>query len=183
LPGEHRFDQVAVDHEQAIHQAGLSLIGRGHTRILFILRFPALVVTRGRIAALEKAIAQSGRAVELHTMVASDDEAVFARDFMANISAKDPSAVIVSNELMSTWTVKILLHKGIRLERDIAVLSLQKPQWVGLLSPGISYVEQPTVELANRIWDALQRRLLTPDAEIVRDLLPGKLSMVTTPEM
>jgi DNA-binding LacI/PurR family transcriptional regulator len=83
---------------------------------------------------------------------------------------------------MSTWTVKILLHKRIRLERDIAVLSLQKPQWVGLLSPGISYVEQPTVELANRIWDALQRRLLDPDAEIVRDLLPGKLSMVTASE-
>jgi LacI family transcriptional regulator len=177
VPDEHRFDQVAVDHSQAMYEASKALIERGHGTILFILRFPTLVVTLSRIAALERAIADSGRNVVLQTMTAPDDEATFTEVLSAQMSAAPPSAIIVSNELMSSWTVKILLGRGLQLERDIAVSSLQKPQWADLLSPGVSYVEQPTVELADRVWHALHRRMLAPDADIVHDLLPVKLVM------
>lgn len=179
-PGETRFDQVAVDHERAMLEVARALIADGHRDILFVVRFPSLGVTMRRLATLDAAIGDSGRSVRRRLFVGPGTEEEFTAGLIAEMQGADaPTAVIVSNSQMTSWTLAAMRRLPERVARGTALVCLQKPEWAETVAVPLSYVEQPIRDMAELSWRTLLERIETRDAPTKTILLPAKVVMNT----
>ena len=57
---DERFDQVMVDHREAVREVVDRLIDSGHKKIVLASQFPTLSVTRWRVAAMRETVKNVG---------------------------------------------------------------------------------------------------------------------------
>lgn len=175
LPGEARFDQVGVDHKRQMRQIGHEAIARGHRSILFVVRFPTLIVTRQRFEGLGEAIEQSGSDVALEMMPCGDDEAAYAALLQERLSRRDrPTMVIASNSRIAAWSLPHTRRKR-RGAVPVALMTLDHPEWAEIVNPPVSHVVLPNREIADLAWQCLQNRIENPDSSPKRILLDAKV--------
>jgi LacI family transcriptional regulator len=156
-----RFDQVTFDNRSAMMQAVQGLIALGHRRIMFIVRLRALATTRQRVAAL-RAAACAARAEVTTTILqcnSYDPEEIVAR-FVEVLKGPDgPTAIIVSNSMFAACMLRAFEALGIRCPDDMSLLAFDQPEWAGLVTPKLSVVRQPTLDVARKAWEFLIRRM------------------------
>ncbi len=152
-----RFDYVTMDNRAAMDEATRALVGFGHRRLLYIVRWPELVTTRERIAAFEAAAAATG--VEASVLRRADDAAFLdqVRDVLGGTSR--PSAVIASNSDLALDLLRALKTLGIRIPDDISVLAFDEPVWAEVMSPPLAVVRHPVEAIARTAWETLISRM------------------------
>ena len=173
IPDEQRFDQVAVDHKQTMMRVVQEFISKGHRDLLFLVRFPTLVVTRQRVEGLKQAIELSAERVRYKVMECSDDEKEFDLQLAAAFKGRSaPSGIIISNSVIASRVIPALRRRGIAYPKDVSLLVLDNPGWADLVVPKLSYVEQPSRDLADMAWRCLAERMvdpLTPPRRVLLD--------------
>jgi len=178
IPDEKRFDQVAVDHKQTMMRVVQEFIAKGHRDLLFMVRFPTLVVTRQRVEGLKQAIEQSASRVRYKVMECSDDETEFDAQLAAAFKGRAaPSGIIFSNGMIASRVIPVLRRRGIAYPKDVSLLTLDNPGWTELVVPKLSYVEQPSRELADMAWRCLAERMQDPLAPPRRVLLDDTIQL------
>src|SRR5919106_1520093 len=155
-----RFDQVTFGNRAVMSEATRRLIALGHRRLLFVVRFPSLVITRQRIESLLEAAHAAPRPVTAEILECGEDEGVFARR-LATVMARPepPTAIIVSNSMIASWMIRALRSLRIPCPQKVSLLTFDEPEWADLIAPRLSIVRQPTREIARRAWELLIRRM------------------------
>jgi LacI family transcriptional regulator len=141
-------------------EATRRLIALGHRRLLFVVRFPSLVITRQRIESLLEAVHAAPRPVAAEILECGEDEAIFGRR-LATVMAQPepPTAIIVSNSMIASWMIRALRSLRIPCPQKVSLLTFDEPEWADLVTPRLSIVRQPTREIARRAWELLIRRM------------------------
>jgi LacI family transcriptional regulator len=179
IPEEQRFDQVAVDHRQTMVRVVQEFIRKGHRDLLFLVRFPTLGVTRQRVEGLKQAIEESAQRGRYKVMACSDDEAEFDAQLAAVLKGRArPSGIIFSNGILAGRTISALRRRGITYPKDVSLLTLDNPGWADLVVPRLSYVEQPSRELADMAWRCLAERMQNPATPPRRVLLDDAIQLL-----
>lgn len=165
-----RFDQVTFDNYAAMHEAVSRLIALGHRHILFVVRQRLLSVTVDRVRGLEAAIRDSGKQVAVNILECRYDEAAFISRLESELKSgqRRPTAIVVSNSLLTTWTFRALRLFGIRCPDDVSLLSIDEPDWSDLVDPTLSTIRPPTRAIAFTAWDLLMRRMRNEAQQVDR---------------
>ncbi|MBS0320651.1 MAG: LacI family DNA-binding transcriptional regulator [Proteobacteria bacterium] len=172
-----RFDYVTIDERAAMREATRHLLALGHRRLLFVVRWPALVTTRERIAGYRAALKGTGAD---GTVLARDaDDAVFARDLRAALTGPGrATAVIASNSALALPLLAAARALRIAMPGALSVLVFDEPDWAAVVDPPLAVVRHPTAQMARTAWELLIRRIDAPRARpqrVVFDatLVPG----------
>jgi LacI family transcriptional regulator len=168
---DDRFDQVMVDHREAVRQVVTRLIERGHRRIVLCSQYPTLSVTRSRVAAMKDLVKKSGKGIEAIACRTGATQEEFAERVGPYLAAKDgPVAIICSNSIVTTWLLRIAKRMGLQGPTDYSVVALDDPEWGDIVTPSLSVVHQPTELLARTAMQTLirrMRRLAPPPARVL----------------
>jgi LacI family transcriptional regulator len=155
-----RFDYVTMDNREAMDAAVRRLAGRGHRRLLYIVRWPELVTTRERIAAFRAAAGELGIAGEV--IRREPDDAGFLAQLGAVMAGPSrPSAIVASNSDLTLALLRALKSLGLAIPRDVSVLAFDEPVWAEVLTPPLAVVRHPVEAIARSAWEILIRRMET----------------------
>ncbi|WP_158801162.1 LacI family DNA-binding transcriptional regulator [Acidisoma sp. L85] len=158
--GDGRFDEVTFDNHRIMTEAVSQLIGLGHYRILFIVEARKLSISRQRIAALHERAAAAVPQVDVFVMEVGDDPAAYAQRLTQMLEEpRDPIAVIVSNSVVASRTLRVLQTMGKDYPGRISLLAFEEPDWAELTSPQLSVIRQPVHGIAREAWELLLRRM------------------------
>ncbi len=173
---DDRFDQVMVDHREAVRQVVARLIERGNKRIVLCSQYPTLSVTRSRVAAMKETIKKSGQRVEAVACRTGNTQEEFAVRIAPYLEVEGgPVAFICSNSIVTTWLLRIAKSMGPRSPADYSIVALDDPEWADIVTPSLSVVHQPTELLAKTAMETLIRRMHRVALLPTRVLIPPEV--------
>jgi DNA-binding LacI/PurR family transcriptional regulator len=92
--------------------------------------------------------------------------ALNAPDAAARIGAlldiEGPTAIFAANNALAEEAWNVLRHRGLALPGDISLVAFDDVPWMSMVTPAITAVAQPTLELGRRAARLLLRRLDEP---------------------
>jgi LacI family transcriptional regulator len=157
---DERFDQVMVDHREAVRQVVDRLIDHGHKKIVLASQFPTLSVTRWRVAAMKETVKRRGTAVEVVALKTGATEVEFFERLAPHLAGETgPLALICSNSLVTTWALRLARSLGRQGPADYSLVALEDPEWADIVTPQLSAVHQPTETIAGKAMDVLIARM------------------------
>jgi DNA-binding LacI/PurR family transcriptional regulator len=158
-------DYVAADNFRGGYRATEHLLILGHTRIAFVYLSAANLRTtsvRDRWAGYRAALKDHGLPYDerlvieypAHSMVADDTS------YIAFISQPDrPSAVCLVNDIQAPALFRAARHAGLRIPDDLAVIGFDDLSFSAHLSPPLTTVAQPRLEIGIRAANLLINRI------------------------
>ncbi len=166
---DKRFDQVSYDNAAAMFEAVNHLIALGHRRLLFLVRQRNLSVTLNRVEGLKAAIQQSGKAIAVKIIECSYEELSFMPRLGPELAPdRRPTAIIVSNSTLATWTYRALRSLGIACPDEVSLITVDDPEWADLVQPSLSVIRPPVRAIALTAWELLIRRMHGEAGEVQR---------------
>lgn len=177
---DDRFDQVVTDAAGAMEGIVNGLAARGHRRLLYVTGSKGFLVTKVRMAGLERTLGRhSGLAatmVEVDHLEAADADRLLAAELVAGTR---PTAVVAGSGRISAMILRAL--RELRLPRDDwpAVVSFDQPEWADLLDPPLSVVRPPIEEIASTAWQLLKRRMQDSAAAPEHHLLAAEIDLTS----
>jgi LacI family transcriptional regulator len=177
LSDDDRFDYVTLDDYGAMKATTRALLARGHRRLLFVVRYPALVTTRRRMAAFRATVRKAAGASG-HVCVRDPDDGTFASQIRTIFAgAGRPTAAIGSNSVLTMALLRILQDQRIAVPRDVSLIAFDAPEWAQILTPRLSVVRPPTREIARTAWELLLRRMRSPGVATQRIQLSATVEL------
>ena len=70
-----------------------------------------------------------------------------------------PTAIIVSNSMFAACIFRAFESLGVQCPDDVSLVAFDQPEWADLVTPKLSVVRQPTIEIARKAWEFLIRRM------------------------
>ncbi|MYZ46773.1 LacI family DNA-binding transcriptional regulator [Propylenella binzhouense] len=171
---------VTSDHVEGIRQALAHLRALGHRAIAHIAGPQKLSTGADRLKAFRGASAALGLGVSERAIVAADAYSIdegrrCARELVAR--ATGTTAVVCANDRLAVGAIAALRELGLECPRDLSVTGYNDMPMVDLLSPGLTTVHVPLVEIgsesARLLLDLLDRP--EPEREARHVVLPASL--------
>lgn len=165
-------DAVVIDNVGGARAAVAHLLTLGHRRIAFLGVDTSWTSDVGRLEGYRDALARGGVAFDpnLILRLAFHDEA--AEERIAGLLDREaPTAFFAANNLLAEQAWHVLRARGLSLPDDISLVGFDDVQWTGMVSPGITVVAQPTIELGRRAAALLLRRIEQPGTAATTDVL------------
>jgi LacI family transcriptional regulator len=156
-------DAVVIDNERGGRDATAHLLVAGHRRVGLLVADTNWTSDAGRLQGYRDAHAAAGIPVDEDLIVrvafhAPDAELRIGR----LLSEQRPTAIFAANNLLAEQAWHVLRRRGLRIPEDISLVGFDDVPWMGMVSPGITVVAQPTEELGRRAAQLLLRRLADP---------------------
>lgn len=156
-----KADAIVVDNEDGAASAVSYLIEAGHTRIGTVTGELDVFTAQQRLAGYERALVQHGIAVRRELIKTGSfhrDHAV--EDATELIQARSaPTAIFAANNILAEATLVALEQQGLRVPRDISVVSFDDVPWMSMVSPPLTTVRQPVADMARSAAELALRRL------------------------
>jgi LacI family transcriptional regulator len=73
-----------------------------------------------------------------------------------------PTAIFAANNALAEVAWNVLRQRGLALPADVSLVAFDDVPWMSMVTPGITAVAQPTLELGRRAARLLLRRLTEP---------------------
>ena len=160
---DERFDQVVTDAEGAMQDIVAGLAARGHRRLLYVTGSKAFLVTKVRMAGLERAL--QDRADMTATVIEVDHlerpEELLTTEL---VTCPRPTAVVAGSGRIAATIVRALRRLPIAQADWPTVVSFDQPEWADLSDPPISVVIPPVEAIAGMAWQLLKRRMQGSEA-------------------
>jgi LacI family transcriptional regulator len=151
VSAENPFPSVATDNVDAAYQGTRYLLSLGHKHIALAANSPKLWNTQERINGFEQAMREGhGRAVVRIVGMTVEE----ARLSIGNLFREPdrPTALFTANNLVTLGAVSAQLDCGIDIPGDISLLAFDDFEWLRLLRPAISAIQQPIDQIAVEAW-------------------------------
>ncbi len=165
-------DAVIMDNERAGALAAGALIEAGHLRVGVIVAGET-TVGRDRLRGFERELARLGAPLNPGRIRVGNLSLESGREHTFSLCAKrdGPTALFVQNHPMALGALLALRELGLRVPRDVSVISFDDPSWAQLLEPALTTIRQPTHELgsaaAKMLIDRVKRRYVDAPRRIV----------------
>lgn len=140
---------VRIDNEEGGFIATEHLIEQGYKRIAILAGPKTLGVSNSRMEGYLNALKKH--------KIKRDDELIIHCDFNQDYAfyatqellamKKRPDAIFTISDRMAIGAMLAIKKKGLNMPQDIGLVGFNNEAVVGLVSPGISSVEQPSFEL------------------------------------
>ena len=168
-----KYSSICVSNFQPIYRSVCRLAGKGDRRIGIVGGLPRLSTTKERISAYQQAIADCGLVEDEALIRYGDSMENSARACLDELLEQDCDAVIVCQGLMASETIVYLHKKGIRLTKDIDLVSFvdYDSNFYQLYSNQMDTIVQPVEELGEAAGEQILKRIEKPDAPIFEKVL------------
>jgi LacI family transcriptional regulator len=159
-------DGVAIDNVRGARDATAHLLAAGHRRIGLLVAETDWTSDVGRLEGYRTAHEDAGVPVDEGLIVRIS---FHARDadgrIAALLDAEAPTAIFAANNLLAEQAWHVLRRRGLSLPDDVSLVGFDDVPWMEMVSPGITAVAQPAVELGRRAAHLLLGRIPDPTRE------------------
>lgn len=169
-----RADTVTADNVGAARSAVELLVGAGHERIAFVSGLQNVETGAERLDSYELTMRAHGLEPEV---VEGNFRADGARAAVAALLAapSHPTALIVSNNLMTLGALQAVRDMGVTVPDELALVAFDDPSWAALVHPPLTTFAQPVRRMATEAMDLLLERISGGRTESRRTVHPFKL--------
>ncbi len=175
---------VMADNYDGGMQVGRTLVEHGHRRIAFIGDLHADTV-QGRLTGLRDAWGQAGLpfdpALVCDLVTEKDrlgDWSERVRDCVESLMAREdrPTALACSCDAVARWVYRALEGMGLKVPDDVSVIGFDDDPLAEWLSPPLSTVRQPFLEMGQAAMRLLNKAMLGGAHETVEhEVLPVRV--------
>jgi LacI family transcriptional regulator len=156
-------DAVVIDNERGARDATEHLVALGHRRIGLLGVETDWTSDAGRLHGYRATLAEAGIAVDERLIVRIPAYAPNAIERIEElIMGERPTAIFAANNQLAEQAWRVSRDRGLVLPDDLSLVGFDDVPWMGMVEPGITVVEQPTVELGRCAARLLLRRLAGP---------------------
>jgi LacI family transcriptional regulator len=160
------LDQVGVENRQAMKSLTTHLIQLGHTRPVLIAGDLGVWTINERVQGFKEALEESGVGVHRDSIVSSGRGLSDGRVAVSRMLAKrTPTAMIAASGLMTIGALRAFRDRGITIPDDMAFASFDGMSNAEFMTPQLTSVIQPAVEIGEQAMRLLLRRFAEPGAE------------------
>jgi DNA-binding LacI/PurR family transcriptional regulator len=161
-------DTVVIDNERGAREATEHLLHLGHRRIGLIQGLPGLSTSRERLAGYQAALHDAQVPVDPQLIGAGDSRQAGGRRLTHQLltGARPPTALVVSNGLMTLGALEALHRLGARVPEDVALVGFDDMPWALAVDPPLTVVRQPAEAMGRRAMELLLRRITEPAREV-----------------
>jgi LacI family transcriptional regulator len=176
------FDAVFLDSIKGAYEAVEALIKEGHEKIAIIAGPITSKPGRDRVSGYQKALRMND--------IQEDDKYMFFGDFRLEsgynltkeiMNMKEPpSAIFVSNNMMTLGCIKALFEMNLKIPQDIAIIGFDDIEMLNVMNVNISTVSRPTTLMGEEAMNILMERLNNKEGDnktIKKVILPPCLTL------
>jgi DNA-binding LacI/PurR family transcriptional regulator len=171
------INSVLVDNVMGAFDATNHLIQLGHRRIGLIAGPSHLTTGRERQEGYEKAILENHLDLDTNLIKNGDFKQKSGYTITLELlQGKDaPTAIFVSNNLMTLGSLNAIHDLGLRIPQDVAIVGFDDLSWAPSLNPPLTAVAQPTHELGKWAVNLLLQGVTDNSREPVEIILKPSL--------
>jgi len=158
-----KFPRVLVDNRKAAREAVGHLIGHGHRQVACFRSARSLFTTRQRVGGYRDAIRKYGYS-EMISEDGLSQEAVNHSLVKMMASNTPPTAIFSTKNQVTIFLLKALRTLGYSVPRDIALIGFDDFDSAVLITPSVTVVRQPIMEIGRRASLALFEQIERPSA-------------------
>ena len=153
---DKRADAILLANAKGAAQGTQHLIKGGHRRVGFVGGPHTVQTAAERQQGYEEAMASAG----LPAMVAEGNFRLEggARAALELVGA-GATALLVANNMMAVGVLEALREHKLKVDRDVAVISIDDPPWAKLTDPPLTTLAQPVKEMSEAAVTLLLQRL------------------------
>lgn len=144
------YPSVMLDNSGAVREGVRYLHELGHRRIAATGKFDALLHPESRSFNFPSAMAEVGLSVqpayEKVIFLTEENAYLYTLDVMR--LPEPPTAIFALTGASAAGCFRAFQELGLRVPQDVSLLTFDNYSWMGLVSPGITALEQPTVDMA-----------------------------------
>ncbi len=157
------FDTVSADNEQAAFSGAQHLIDLGHRRITFLATALGIGNMEERVTGYRKAMDEAG--LTAANVIYGGLTINSCRSALEQELRREdrPTAIFASAYIATLGAVKAIRAVDLAFPDDVSLLGFDESDWMTVLRPYISTIEQPLGELSEACWEMLQRRMKKRD--------------------
>nr|WP_321454870.1 LacI family DNA-binding transcriptional regulator [uncultured Cohaesibacter sp.] len=160
------FDTVSADNEAATFTGAQHLIDLGHKNIAFLATERGLANIEERIAGYRKAMAKANLEKSINVVFGGlSIESCRGAIEQELRRAERPTAIFASAYIATLGAAKAIRAVDLAFPDDVSLLGFDDSDWMTVLRPYVSTIEQPLSELGEACWSLLMRRMQKRDAQ------------------
>jgi len=151
IAAQDPYPSVATDNVDAAYQGTRYLLSLGHKHIALAVNSPNLWNTQERIIGFEQAIREGNAKADVRIVGMTVEE---ARISLGNLfrEADRPTALFTANNLVTLGAVHAQYDSGLDIPGEMSLLAFDDFEWLRLLRPAVSAMQQPIDQIAVEAW-------------------------------
>ncbi|MDQ7841405.1 MAG: LacI family DNA-binding transcriptional regulator [bacterium] len=159
-----KTDAVLIDNRAGVRAAVEHLIRLGHRRIGIISGPRRLYTGSERLEAFLDTLRRAGIKPDARCILEGTFKERSGYDLAGELLRvrRRPTALFVSNNLMTIGTLLRLKEEGVTIPQEMAVVGFDDMYWAPVLTPPLTAVAQPGYALGTAAAQLLLRRLAAP---------------------
>lgn len=171
-PQRSDYDLVGIDNFAAGRRLGDHLVGRGAKNVLYLKRANCAPTIENRLLGVAAALASAGRRwTSANVLVGEPDDG--ARLLRRLRQRPRPDALVCGYDVHAAHALKVLERAG--LSKKLRLAAFDDVRCASVMSPALTTVRQPCVDIAKEAVETLMRRLAHPDDPVRTVLLDAPL--------
>ena len=172
-------DAVVVDNRVAAGKLTEHLIGLGHRRIALLVDATHWTTGSERVRGYELALAEAGIPVDPALEVAAGWNVDSAREAVLRLLQDDapPTGIFAANTMLAEGAWRAVTDLGLRIPRDVSIVSFDEAPWMTMVSPQVTTVRQDGAALGEAAVARLLERIEAPTAPISTLVLRAEVSV------
>lgn len=158
--------KVMVDNVGAAYEATKHLIDNGSKRIAFLAGPSNVTVSNLRQSGYEKALKNSGMELDKTLVVHGNynlQQAIELTNKLFELETPPDGLVVVSDRL-AVGAIAALRKKNIRIPEDVAIVSFNDDPLCTIVTPTLTSIAQPTLEMGKMAMSLLLHQIEQPDS-------------------
>lgn len=156
-------DTVMVDNAAAAYGAVQHLTVLGHRHISMITASATIATTALRLAGFTQALVDAGVSdpagwarVGEYTHASAFEETVALLSLPAD---RRPTAIFTTDSILAAGAFRGIVESGLKIPDDVSLIGFDDMDWMSLVWPPITVVDQPVRELGTRAARRLMARI------------------------
>jgi LacI family transcriptional regulator len=151
IAADDPYPSVATDNVDAAYQGTRYLLSLGHKHIALAVNSPNLWNTQERIIGFEQAISEGNARSNVRIVGMTVEEARISLGTLFR-EADRPTALFTANNLVTLGAVHAQHDCGLDIPGDMSLLAFDDFEWLRLLRPAVSAMQQPIDQIAVEAW-------------------------------
>lgn len=153
-------DYAILENEQSTYKAIRYLIEKGHRRIALVVGDPLLSTSYDRIQGYGRACRDHGIPVDQSLIIPGSFSYDCGYQIAERLVQKDDlTAMFFANEMMTIGAIACLKKHGVKIPKEMAIISCNDSKWTEIADPPLTVVSQPAKELGKRATELLIQRI------------------------
>lgn len=159
-------DSILVDNVEAGRLAARHLMQHGFRRIACIAGPERVSTTEDRLSGFKAALAEAGRPLAPDLVVRANLRAEGGEVAVRNLlgSAAPPDVIFATNGPLTVGAYRGTSALGWQIPQQVGLLGVDDDQWTRMVSPQVSVIQQPVVEMGNLAGELLTARAIDKTA-------------------